>query len=94
MQNNTQYIEEDKIDLRELFFILKRRKKLIWSITTLFTLLALIYIFISKPVYEAKSMIRTAEIDNKPVENVNDLKQSLEYIYQVNIKNKKLSYQE
>jgi len=94
LQNNTQYIEEDKIDLRELFFILKRRKKLIWSITTLFTLLALIYIFISKPVYEAKSMIRTAEIDNKPVENVNDLKQSLEYIYQVNIKNKKLSYQE
>lgn len=64
LQNNTQYIEEDKLDLRELFSVLKRRKKLIWSMTALFTLLALIYVFIAKPVYSGKVMIEIGQITN------------------------------
>ena len=64
MQNNTQYIEEDKIDLRELFSVLKRRKKLIWSVTALFTLLALVYVFIAKPVYSGKVMIEIGQLTN------------------------------
>ena len=84
MQNNTQYIEEDKIDLRELFSVLKRRKKLIWSVMALFTLLALVYVFIAKPVYEVKTMIEVGQIDAKPIDDINDIKQKLSYEYQVN----------
>ena len=43
--NNSQAVQNEVIDLRELFSILKKRKKLIWSITTLITLLAIIYAF-------------------------------------------------
>ena len=64
MQNNTQYIEEDKIDLRELFSVLKRRRKMIWGVTSLLTLLAVIYaFFIVKPVYEVKTMIEVGRCD-------------------------------
>ena len=90
MRNDTQYIEEDKIDLRELFSVLKRRKKLIWSVTVLFTLLALLYVFIAKPVYEIKTMIEVGQIDAKPIDNINDIKQKLSYEYQVNIKSKQI----
>ncbi len=90
MQNNTQYIQEDKIDLKELFAVLKRRKKLIWSVTALLTLLALVYVFVAKPVYEVKTMIEVGQIDAKPIDNVNDIKQKLSYKYQVNVKGKKI----
>ncbi|KYJ86236.1 Wzz/FepE/Etk N-terminal domain-containing protein [Sulfurovum riftiae] len=89
MENNVQYIEKETIDLRELFSVLKRRKKLIWSVTALFTLLALIYIFVAKPVYEVKTMIEVGQIDAKPIDNINDIKQKLLYEYQVNTKGKK-----
>ncbi len=82
-------MQEDTIDLRELFTVLKRRKKLIWLITGLFTLLALVYLFMAKPVYQAKSIIELAEIDKTPVQNTNDLKQKIEFIYHVNQKGKK-----
>ena len=90
MQNNTQYIEEDKIDLRELFAILKRRKKLIWGVTVLFTLLALVYVFIAKPVYEVKTMLEVGQIDAKPIDDINNIQQKLAYEYQVNVKGKKI----
>lgn len=84
MQKNSQYAE-DTIDLRELFSVLKRRKKLIWGVTTLFTLLALVYVFVAKPVYEVKAMIEVGQIDEKPIDNVNDIKEKLSYEYQVNV---------
>jgi len=90
LQNNTQYIEEDKIDLRELFAILKRRKKLVWGVTVLFTLLALVYVFIAKPVYEVRTMIEVGQIDAKPIDDINNIQQKLAYEYQVNVKGKKI----
>lgn len=90
MKNNIQYIQEDKMDLRELFFVLKKRKKLIWVVTALFTLFALGYVLISKPVYEINAMIEIGQIDEKPIDNVNDIKEKLSFKYQVNTnKNKK-----
>ena len=92
MQNATQYIEEDKIDLRELFAVLKRRKKMIWAVTGLLTILAIIYVLVAKPVYEVKSVIELAQINKKPVLNTNDLKQKIEFVYEVNVKGKKIEY--
>ena len=57
MQNNTPYIQEDKINLRELFSILKLRKKLIWSVTGLITISAILYALIKQPIYEVKSNV-------------------------------------
>lgn len=90
MQNNTQYIEEDKIDLRELFSILKKQKKLISVVTLLFTLLALVYVFIAKPVYQVKTMIEVGQIDEKPIDNINNIQQKLSYVYKVNVKGNKM----
>ena len=91
MENNTQYIEEDKIDLRELFSVLKKRKKLIWSVTGVLTVLAIVYaFFIAKPVYEVKTMIEVGQIDSKPIDNINNIQQKLSYEYQVNVKGKKI----
>ncbi len=92
MQNNTQYSQEDKIDLRELFAVLKRRKKLIWAVTALLTLLALVYVLVAKPIHEVKVAIELAQIDKKPVQNTIDLKQKIEIIFEVNVKGKKLEF--
>ena len=89
MENSTQYIEEDKIDLKELFSILKRRRKLIWSLTGVMTILAVLYAFIiAKPIYEVKTMIEVGQIDAKPIDNINDIQQKLSYEYKVNVKDK------
>ena len=84
---NTQYIQQDTIDIRELFSILKRRKKLIWSVTILITIFAIVYaFFIAKPVYAVKSMIEVGEIDSKPIDDINTIQQKLSYVYKVNAK--------
>jgi len=58
MPNATQQqIQGDEIDLRELFGTLKRRKKLIYAITLLTTLLAIGYAFLKQPIYEVKSNV-------------------------------------
>ena len=57
MQNETHYIQKDTIDLRKLFSMFKKRKKLIWSITTLFTLLAVIYALVATTWWQANATI-------------------------------------
>ncbi len=65
--SNSQTVQNEVIDLRELFSVLKKRKKLIWSITTLITLLAVAYALVKTPMYEARALI---EIGNyKSVKN-------------------------
>ena len=66
--NNSQTIQNEVIDLRELFSILKRRKKLVWSITTLITLLAVAYALVKTPMYDARALI---EIGNYKSANNN-----------------------
>lgn len=91
MKNSTQYIEENKLDLRELFYVLKRKKKLISLVTVLFTLLALVYSFlIAKPIYEVKAVLEVGQIHEKPIDNINNIQQKLSYEYQVNVKGKKI----
>ena len=70
MNNTTaQYIEEDEIDLRELFNTILCRKKLIIIMTLIITLLAGVYAFMKTPIYEAKALI---EIGNYKIINNNN----------------------
>ena len=91
--NNSQTVQNEVIDLRELFSILKRRKKLISLVTALITIFAIVYaFFIAKPVYEVKAVMELAQIDKKPVQNITDLKQKVEVIFEVNMKGKKTDF--
>ena len=92
IQDNTQPMQEETIDLRELFTVLKRRKKLIGSVTILFTLLALTYILITKPIYEVHADIELAQINKESVQKTETIKHKIEVIYDVNKKNKKIIY--
>lgn len=85
MQNNTLDIREGIVDLNELFSILRQRKKLILGMTAFFTMLAIVYsLFIAKPVYAVKAIIEVGQIDNKSIDNINNIQQKLAYMYQVN----------
>lgn len=94
---NTQNIENDVIDLKELFAVVSKRKKLIYSITTLVTLLAIVYAYMfAKPVYQVQAMVEIGKIDagtkyESTLDDIADLKQKLEYLYGTKSK-KKRSY--
>lgn len=90
--NCEQYIEEDQIDLRELWATLVKRKKFIGIVTGVITALAVAYVLLAKPIYEVMAVISLAEINHKTVDNPHDLKQKLDYIYEVNLKGKKKVY--
>ena len=89
MNNQRVQLPEDTIDLRELFQTLQRRKKMILLITLLVTLLAAIYAWTAKPVYEVSAMIEIGKINEESLDNVADIKQKLEYIYGVKSKKKR-----
>lgn len=85
MNNETQCIDEETIDLRELLAIITKRKKLIAIFTGLITLVAVIYaFFLAKPVYETKAMLEIGKIDTKPIDDIQNIRQKLLYEYQVN----------
>lgn len=63
---NKEYIE-DEIDLRELFQTIWNSKKFIVIFTFIITLLAVIYVNIKTPIYEAKAVI---EIGSYKVEKI------------------------
>ena len=86
--NNTQaYIEEDEINLKELFNVLKRYKMLILSITGLFGVLAISYVFLATPWWQADVTLEIGKYKdaklNKEVylENGSSVAQSLKVVY-------------
>ena len=68
MQENSErrYIEEDEIDLRELFQTLWDKKLFIVVFTTLVTVLAVVYALMKTPIYEATALV---EIGNYKLNN-------------------------
>lgn len=93
--NNEQQNNTEIIDLKELFYILKKRKKIIYLFTVLVTLFAIIYaFFLAKPVYDVRAMIEIGKMDagtkdETPLDNLGDVKQKLVYLYGVNSKKKR-----
>lgn len=74
MQNrqNEKYLQEDEIDLRELFKTLWSYKKFIFIFTGAITLLSIIYVFLKTPIYEVKALVEigTYKIETKDKEGV------------------------
>lgn len=102
MQNgieNNQISNNDEIDLRELFLILRARKKIIYLIVTIATILAIILaFFVMKPLYSVTSMIEIGTIQSKSNSGVDnyaqDMVEKISYKYKIRVKEveRKLPY--
>jgi uncharacterized protein involved in exopolysaccharide biosynthesis len=93
MNQNPETIQNDVIDLRELFSILKKRKNMIALISAVITLLAIVYVFlIAKPIYEVGATIEIAQIDKKPVHDLATLKQKVDVLFDIHNKTKTIKF--
>ncbi len=80
---DTQYIEEDKIDLKDLLKIILDKKKFIGVFTFIITILSMIYVFFKTPIYEVKSVIKIGYIGDNLVEKSVLLKKKLDIVFQI-----------
>jgi len=80
---NNNYVEEDEIDLRELFKTIWDSKALIVSITLVITLLAGIYAFLKTPIYKAESNIQVGFIGEKLIDTPETIIKSAKLVFNV-----------
>jgi len=80
--------EEDEIDLRELIKTILKYKKLIVIFTLVITALAIVYVFIKKPVYEIQSNIMIGQINGKPVASNTEVSEYIKALYKKEIEKK------
>ena len=67
MENNQKIIQEDKIDLRELFLTLWKKKVFIVLLTFIVTVSSILYINFKpyEPLYQGKLLVEIGEVFNK-----------------------------
>ena len=80
------YIQEDEIDLREIFKSIFERKYFILIFTLMITILAIIYVSMKTPIYEAKAVIeigsyKTESDEVRVVDNLNEFSKKLSTIF-------------
>ena len=90
VQNNQ--LQEDEIDLRELFLTIWSHKVFISGFTLIITLCAIIYAYAKTPIYEVSAIVKIGSIknsnsnnnnnnNNNLIENPNNLIQRLQLLY-------------
>lgn len=101
MNENRRYIEEDEIDLVELFRTLVKRKWFIIGFTFIITLCAIVFAYIKTPVYEVKALVEIGSYktdssnsnsnsnSNVLLDNVTQLTKKLNVIFIDIVKNSK-----
>ena len=77
-------IEEDEIDLKEIIKTILKYKKFIFIFTLIITLLAGIYAFIKKPIYEIKAYLQIGYIGNSSNSSNNSNSNSKIYLLEPN----------
>ncbi len=65
--NDSRYVQEDEIDLRELWNTLVKKKILITILTSVITIAGIIFAYSKTPIYEARALV---EIGNYKLDNV------------------------
>lgn len=88
---NQKYLQEDEIDLRELFKTLWKYKIFVLVFTSMITFIALIYVLLKNPIpiYQGKMYLEIGQIQNKnfipvAIEKVTDLAYILNLEFKVN----------
>ncbi len=76
-----EYIQEDEIDLRELFKTIWEKKLFVILFTSIVTFSAIIFAYNKTPIYEVKSYIELGFIDNKIIEEPAVLEQKLKVVF-------------
>ena len=80
--SNIEYcVEEDEIDIIELIQTIKKRKKIIYITTTLFTLISIVYAFSKTPLYEVKSNVKIGFVKDKLLTDPMTITKTLQSIY-------------
>lgn len=74
-------IQEDEIDLRELFKTIWEKKLFVILFTLSITFFTIIFVYNKTPIYEVKSYIELGFIDNKIIEEPAILEQKLKVIF-------------
>ena len=90
MQGN-RCIQEDEIDLKELFKTIWAKKIFIVIFTLVVTILAGFYAYSKTPIYEAKALLEIGEYKKNPVDDAVALEKKLSTIFidmEKNLKNK------
>ncbi|MCD6172456.1 MAG: hypothetical protein J7J96_01540, partial [Sulfurimonas sp.] len=82
-ENNAGYIEEDEIDLRELFKTLMRRKKFIIIFTSLVTVGAVVFALLKTPIYEVKSNLQIGFIGEDLIADSDTLVKTANLVFNV-----------
>ncbi|MDX9742928.1 MAG: Wzz/FepE/Etk N-terminal domain-containing protein [Arcobacteraceae bacterium] len=87
-QNSIQNIQEDEIDLKELFKTIGKNKKFIFIFTTVITLFAVVYSLIVPKTYEVKAVLEIGSYSNSnsnsnsnSIENPQNLIKRVEITY-------------
>ncbi|MGJ0288458.1 Wzz/FepE/Etk N-terminal domain-containing protein [Aliarcobacter cryaerophilus] len=75
------YLQEDEIDLRELFKTILDKKVFIIVFTFVITLIAAIYAYNKTPIYEAKALLEIGEYKKNPVDDAVALEKKLSTIF-------------
>ncbi|WP_323594855.1 Wzz/FepE/Etk N-terminal domain-containing protein [Aliarcobacter butzleri] len=88
---NQKYLQEDEIDLKELFKTLWKYKIFILVFTSMITFIALIYVLLKNPIpiYQGKMYLEIGQIQNKnfapiSIEKVTDLGYILNLEFKIN----------
>ncbi|QKF58943.1 Wzz/FepE/Etk N-terminal domain-containing protein [Aliarcobacter lanthieri] len=80
---NEKYIQEDEIDLKELFKTIWNKKIFIVIFTSIITILSIVYVSLKIPIYEVKSVVKIGQIGDALIENSNILERKLRVIFSV-----------
>lgn len=75
------YLQEDEIDLKELFKTIWAKKIFIVIFTLVVTILAGFYAYIKTPIYEAKALLEIGEYKKNPVDDAVALEKKLSTIF-------------
>ncbi|MCT7646431.1 Wzz/FepE/Etk N-terminal domain-containing protein [Aliarcobacter butzleri] len=78
---NQKYLQEDEIDLKELFKTIWSYKKFILIFTFIVTVLSIIYVSLKTPIYQVKSVIKIGSIADVPLEDSNILEKNIRVIF-------------
>ena len=81
--NTNQHIQEDEIDLKELFQVIWNYKIFILFFTAIVTLSSIVYTLTITPIYEVKSVVRIGFIGENLVEEPKILEQKLRLVFDV-----------
>ena len=75
------YLQEDEIDLRELFKTIWARRFFVITFTLVVTVLAAVYAYTKTPIYEAKALLEIGEYKKNPVDDAVALEKKLSTIF-------------